>query len=120
MFEKGPDSEEFKECTAGARMSIQLKGLEGLDRTGMIKGASKDSSWAGITEHPQYMAQVEGEEGGHTAVQVPPYFQALQPVPALLRLPALDDLASSNPIFVGHEDHTRTCPPYGLIGITHE
>lgn len=35
-----------RECMAGARMKMVLNGLWGWERTGMCKGASKDSSWA--------------------------------------------------------------------------
>lgn len=33
-------------CTAGARMNTALNGFEGLDKTGISRAASNDSSWA--------------------------------------------------------------------------
>lgn len=35
-----------REWTAGARMKMALKGSEGVESSGMTRGASKDSSWA--------------------------------------------------------------------------
>jgi hypothetical protein len=35
-----------RECTAGARIKMALKGSEGLARSGIVRPASNDSSWA--------------------------------------------------------------------------
>lgn len=44
-----------KEWTAGARMKMALKGSEGLERSGMDKLASNDSSWAGFRQRHKSM-----------------------------------------------------------------
>ena len=40
------DVEGRREWTAGARMKMALNGSEGLESSGMVRGASKDSSWS--------------------------------------------------------------------------
>lgn len=46
---EGSDESGGREWTAGARMNIALKGLDGEERQGMHMCASNDSSWSGVS-----------------------------------------------------------------------